>query len=177
MILNAIKGAYPSLQQISKDLLIAADAVFERGSVLVADTTTSGTETITTWKVAQASDAKKASIAYFALQGHTDYQAKMAGALSSTAGYAPKISALACTMPMEIETDMFSGDDLKPGDALTFGANGRLVKAGSGDTVVLQVTRGPYVRWSNNSDSAGEADFRQGANVTVIRGMTMFIPA
>lgn len=175
MILNVLKGAYPSLQQISKDLLIAADAVFERGSVLVMDTTTSGTDSITTWKVSEAGDSAKAVPAYFALQDHNDYQAKMAGTLSSTAGYAPKVSALDCRMTMEIETDMFDGD-VKPGDYLMVGAGGKLVKHTTGKTAVLQVTAAPYVRWCNNADAAGEPNFRQGTNVTVIRGTTVFLP-
>lgn len=177
MLLNALKGAYPSLQQISKDHLIEADAQFERGTCLVEKTTTSGSDSITTWAIATAADAADPSkVVHFALQGSDDYQALMAGTLGST-GYVAKVSALSCTMPMEIETDMFTGDDIQVGDYLMVGDNGKLVKHTTGKTAVLQVTKAPYTRWSNNADASGvTTGFRQGTNVTVLAGRTVFIP-
>lgn len=174
MLLNVLKGAYPSLQQISKDHLIEADAKFERGTCLVENTV--GDKT--TWKIAGDDDAgNPGAVVHFALQGSEDYQALMAGKLSDT-GYIAKVSALSCTMPMEIETDMFSGDDLVAGDYLMVGEGGKLVKHTDGNTAVLQVTKAPYVRWSNNADASGvTTGFRQGTNVTVIAGRTVFLPA
>ena len=179
MLLNVIKGAYPSLQQISQDLLISAEdsAKLERGSCLVQNTTVSGSDTLTTWKVASATDQATATPVFFSLHGADDYQTKMAGTLSSSGGYAPRVSALSCTQAMEIETDMFSGDGIKAGDYLMVGADGKLVKHTSGNTAVLKVTKGPYTRWSNNMDATGaSAGFRQGANVEVVRGLTVFLP-
>jgi len=173
MLLNVLKGAYPSLQQISKDHLIAADAAFERGSCLV-ETTSNG---VTTWKVAGTTDAADpGAVVHFSLHGADDYQTMQAGSLSGS-GYVPKVSALSCTMPMEIETDMFSGDGIAVGDYLMVGANGKLVKHTSGNTAVLQVTKAPYTRWANNADATGiNTGFRQGSNVTVIAGRTVFLP-
>jgi hypothetical protein len=178
MLLNVLKGAYPSLQQISKDHVIEASAQFERGTCLVEKTETSGADSVTKWAVAGVDDAAdKTKVVHFALQGSDDYQALMAGNVSGT-GYVAKVTAISCLQPMEIETDMFVGDDLKAGDYLMVGANGKLVKHTTGKTAVLQVTKAPYVRWSNNADATGvTAGFRQGTNVTVIAGRTVFLPA
>lgn len=182
MLLNVLKGAYPSLQQISKDHLIATDTAFERGSCLV-ETTSNG---VTTWKVAGTTDATDpAAIVHFSLHGAyknvDDYQTLMAGKLSTT-GYTPRVSALSCLQPMEIETDMFTeevGSELAPGDYLTVGANGKLVKrTATTQNAYLQVTQASHARWANNADASGVGgDWRQGNNVNVITGRTVFIPA
>lgn len=174
MLLNVLKGAYPSLQQISKDHLIAFDEKLERGACLVESTDENG---ITTWKIAGADDATDASkIVHFSLHGYNDYQTIMAGVVGSHA----KVSALSCLQTMEIETDMFTetvDGELKPGDFLTVGANGRLVKRTSdAQNAYAQVIQGNHDRWANNAPTFPGPEFRQGNTVAVITARTVFIP-
>lgn len=174
MLLNVLKGAYPSLQQISKDHLIEADAKFERGICLVEQTAGDAT----TWKVADTtSAADPTAIVHFSLHGAGDFQTLQAGTMVGKE-FLARVSALSCLQPMEIETDMFSGTP-EVGDYLTTDKDGKLVKR-TADTqnAYAQVTKAPYSRWANNADSSGVVSgFRQGSTVSVIAARTVFIPA
>jgi len=177
MLLNVLKGAYPSLQQISKDHLIDTAEKFERGICLVEQFA----DGVTTWKVADGTTAEDpAAIVHFSLHGADDYQTLQAGTMVGEK-FSARVSALSCLQPMEIETDMFDKEaDLEPGDYLTTGAGGILVKAANdgSQNIYAQVTKAKYARWSNNAESGGvPSGFRQGATVDVIAARTVFIPA
>jgi hypothetical protein len=174
MVLNVIKGAYPSLIQISKDLPLSADETItvERGSLLYE---TADNE----WRVASGATAAgnattPGAFVYFALQAEDDLTAGMAGGVPTTGGD-PKLSGLACSPTIEVETDMFdSGETYAVGSYCKVGTNGKLAPHTNHATAVLQVTKAAYVRWVNNAPAV--AGWRTGNNVTVIRGRTMYIP-
>ena len=173
MVLNVIKGPYPSLIQISKDLPLsdAETIAIERGTLLYE---TSDNE----WRVATASQAGTATapgaFVYFSLMADTDLVAGMAGGVPTTGG-SPKLSALACQPTQEIETDMIdTAQNYTVGSFCAAGANGKLVPHTNHATALLQVTKGKYVRWVNNAPAV--VGWRTGNNVTVVRGRTMYIP-
>jgi len=174
MVLNVIKGAYPSLIQISKDLPLSASEVItvERGSLLYE---TADNE----WRVASgaahAGDATTpGAFVYFALQAEDDLVAGMAGGVPTTGG-SPKLSGLSCQPTIEIETDMFdSGETYAVGSFCKVGTNGNLAPHTNNATAILQVTKSAYVRWINNAPAV--VGWRTGNNKTVLRGRTMYLP-
>lgn len=174
MVLNILKGAVPSLIQISKSLPLSADETIsvERGSLLYE---TADNE----WRVASgAAHAGNATtpgvFVYFALQPDDDLVAGMAGGTPTTGG-SPKLSAVACSPTIEIETDMFDAEETYAvGSFCKVGTNGTLSPHTSAATAILQVTKSPYVRWVNNAPAV--VGWRTGNNVTVLQGRTMYIP-
>ena len=167
---NVLKGAYPSLQQIDKSLMVAAgETGIVRGSLIYQ----SGTE----FKLATATQATDATAyIYFALQGQDDLTAGMAGTRGQGVfgGY-PKITGLAVGMPTEFETDQFNaGESYAIGDLLTCGASGKLTPHTTGDNCLAQVTKTVASRWVN--DAVAVTGFRTGANVNVLTARTLWIP-
>lgn len=185
---SPLKGAYPSLAQIDKTLSVGSDETgIVRGSVVYVDA--SGTTPV--FRLAGATQATDVTAyLYFVLTGQDDFQAGMAGTIgqgpAGTLAYpaAARITALACGMPMEFQTDQFDySDNLGVGDLLTVGTgtdedgnavSGVLVKATTGDNVVGQVTAAPFERWVN--DAVAVAGRRTGANRYVINARTMWVP-
>ena len=172
MVLNVKKGAYPSLIQIDKEALLSADesGSTERGSLLYLND--SGE-----WRVAGATQAGDAThpgaFCYFSFQADSDLTAQMAGGVPVSANQRPKLAGIACSPSIEIETDMYTGSPLL-NSFMAAGANGKLVVHVTGNTALLKVTRAPYVRWINNAVAV--TGWRTGNNVTVVRGLTMYVP-
>ena len=167
---NVLKGAYPSLQQVDKTLLVASGQTgIVRGSLIYQ----SGTE----FKLATAADdADVTKYVYIALMGQDDLTAGMAGGVGQgvPAGQA-RITGLATGMPFEFETDQFDatvnytiGMLLKPGNY------GKLTSHGTGKNCVAQVTKTVRSRWVNNAIAV--TGYRTGANVNVLTARTLWIP-
>lgn len=194
-LFNVIKGAYPSLQQIDRTLSVkAADPgaplmeAIVRGSAMVEDTGT----TPPTFRLALAADAGSVSgdvitpgkFVYFCLMDQTDLVAAMAGTIGQgVGGGQAKVTGLACSMPMECETDQFVGSPTVgtfltlAGTALNADGNGGklvAVTAAAGNTAYGQVTQGVTTRWAN--DAVAVAGWRTGNKVNVIRFRAMYIP-
>jgi hypothetical protein len=176
---NPIKGAYPSLQQISKSLPVHADATgIVRGSLVY--------ESSGTWKLAGAAQATNpAAYIHFALKSQLDLTAGMAGTIGQGSGMhwngttmvrgTAVVPALSVGMPMEVETDMFdTGETYASEDLLTVGANGKLTLHTAGDNIVGQVTKGVSTRWVN--DAVAVTGWRTGANVSVLVFRTLWVP-
>lgn len=176
-LFNVIKGAYPSLQQIDKTLPVNSDATgIVRGSCIYEDAGE--------WKLATA--AQKGSsdgtnvvagaYIHYALMGQSDLTAGMAGTIGAgiSDGVA-SVTGLACSMPMECETDQFEGTPAL-GAFLTLADAGKLGAAttANGETVYGQVTKTSTTRWDNAAVAV--AGFRTGNKVNVIRFRTMYIP-
>ena len=174
MVLNVIKGLVPSLGQISKDLPLSASETItvERGSLLYEDANNE-------WRVAsgagnRGSATTPGAFVYFALQPEDDLTASMAGGVPTT-GDEPKLSGIACSPTIEIETDMYdSTETYAVGSYCMVGTNGNLAPHTNHATAILQVTRSAYTRWVNNAPAV--TGWRTGNNATVIRGRTMYIP-
>lgn len=200
---SPLKGAFPSLQQIDKTLSVAGDQMVSadkivRGSLVYV----TADNAFALAGDSQATDPT--ALIYFALQGQDDFQAGMAGSIGQgpdgvwdgtfdeygngniVAG-AARITALACTMPLEFQTDQFDADTITAqtpvGTLLTCGkgtcagvANkgGLLVAHGSGDNAVAQLTAVPFERWIN--DAVAVVGRRTGAMSTVINARTMWLP-
>ena len=172
---NVLKGAYPSLQQIDKTLAVGSEETgIVRGSLVKVDAT--GSEPV--FVLAAAADATDpTAFLYFTLVGQDDFQAGMAGTIGQgPAGGAARITALACSMPMEIQTDQFDAENgtYAVGTLLTVADDGLLGEHSTGDNVVAQVTAAPFERWVN--DAVAVEGRRTGALVTVINARTMWIP-
>ena len=182
---NVIKGAYPSLQQIDKTLpMTAGQAGIVRGSLIyeVSGAWTLGAANTACQGVASAfgggSGANSAgapgAYMYFCLTPQDDLVAGMAGTLGQgVAGGVPRLTGLACSMPMEIETDQFGGSPTV-GTFLMCGANGKLVAHTNGLTAIAQVTKASTSRWVNNAIAV--TGWRTGAPISVLRARTMYIP-
>lgn len=173
MVLNVKKGAYPSLTQMDKEALLSAQEVIavERGSLLYLEAASGE------WRVATATErgdtTHPGQFCYFAFQSDSDLTAQMAGGVPVSANQQPKIAGIACSPTIEIETDMFNGNPAL-GNFMAAGANGRLAVHADGQTALLKVTRAPYVRWINNAVAV--TGWRTGNNVSVVRGVTMYVP-
>lgn len=174
-LLNVLKGAYPSLQQIDKTLPVhkdgqsgALDAIV-RGSLIYDNL---GVFTLA--GAAQAATVPGAYI-YIALMDATDLVAGMAGSIGQgVGGGVPRITGLAISMPMEIETDQFTGQSFVIGQFLAVGADGKFVAHTTGQTAIGQVTQGITTRWQN--DKPAVPGWRTGDKVNVIRIRTMYVP-
>lgn len=170
-LLNVIKGAYPSLQQIDRTLPVADNQTgIVRGSLVYED---NGTFKIATSSQAGSVNAgviTPGAYLYYALMAQDDLVAEMAGNFGNG-----RITGLACSMPMEIETDQYTGA-VAVGDYLTVGDGGKLVTIteNAGNTVYGIVTAAPAVRWHNAAEAV--AGRRTGNKVSVIRLSTVFIP-
>lgn len=188
-LLNIIKGAYPSLQQIDKTM--PADTTngvnIVRGSLMyiasgkfvigAADATCQG-----------VADTTPGAYMYIALMDYGDLVAGMAGGVGQgvkggldhlgAAPSGPALTGLAISMPMEIETDQF--DVLNPqwnpavGEFVMCGPNGKFIKHTDGLTALGQVTQATTTRWAN--DAIAVTGWRTGNKVNVIRIRTMYIP-
>lgn len=168
---NVIKGAYPSLMQIDKTLDVAVgQSGIVRGSLIYQDGAT--------FKLATAAiKADPSKYVFFALQGQNDLVAGMAGSIGQGfAGGTARVTGLAVGMPLEFETDQYKSDEAYViGQLLSIGNGGKLAPHGAGDNVVAQVTKTAFVRWVN--DAVAVTGYRTGANVSVLSGRTMWIPA
>ena len=175
MVLNVIKGPYPSLTQVDKDALLSTDetVAVERGSLLKIDA--SGN-----WRVCQDTDAGDSThpgaFAFFAFMPDTDLTAQMAGGYPVNGNQPPKLAGLAVSPTNEIETDMYNTTNGTPalGDFLTHGVDGKLTVHTDGCTALARVTKAPATRWVNNAVAV--SGWRLGNNVSVIRGLTMYLP-
>jgi hypothetical protein len=176
---NPIKGAYPSLQQISKTLPVAAgETGIVRGSAIYEDAGE--------WKLATASqDADATAYIHFALQAQDDLTAGMAGSLgqgpaghwngSAIVAGSARIAGLAVGQPFEFETDQFDiGEVYNAGTLLTVKAAGELKPHATGKNCVGQVTKTVTTRWVNNAVAV--TGFRTGANVSVLTARTLWLP-
>jgi hypothetical protein len=160
---NVLKGAYPSLTQLDKTLKVN-DAVTNlvRGNTVRVDTSDN------TWvKTADDVASKGAAgtpgpIVYFALQDQDQTDVSMAGGLT----------ALSCTMPMEVETDQYNGTP-SVGTLLVGGLDGKVQAHADGETAIGVVTKAEYRRWINDRDVGGTSI---GAYGNVIAFMTMYSP-
>lgn len=174
-LLNVLKGAYPSLQQIDKSLLVATgETGIVRGSLIYVDGATN------TFKLAgtsqQGSDTTPGDFIYIALMDQSDLVAGMAGTVGQgIGGGVAKITGLACSMPMEIETDQYD-QTLSPtvGQFLMVGASGKFVLHTDGKTCIGQVTHGVVTRWAN--DAIAVTGWRLGNKVNTICLRTMYLP-
>lgn len=200
---SPLKGGYPSLQQIDKTLdvdaaqMASADKIV-RGSLVYV----TSDNVFSLAGAAQATDP--AALIHFALQGQDDFQAGMAGSvgqgpdgvwngtfddygLGVIVDGSARITALACTMPLEFQTDQFDSDTITSqtpvGTLLTCGTGtcagvankgGLLVAHASGSNVVGQLTAAPSDRWVN--DAVAVAGRRTGAMATVINVRTLWLP-
>jgi hypothetical protein len=171
---SPLKGVYPGLAQIDKTLSVGSDETdIVRGSVVYVD----GSASVPVFRLAGAAQATDvAAYPYFALIGQEDFQAGMAGTIGQgPAGGSARITALACGLPMEFQTDQFDAEaEYEVGTMLTCGAGGVLVPATTGDNVVAQVTAVPAERWVN--DAVAVAGRRTGALVEVLAARTMWVP-
>jgi len=189
---NPIKGAYPSLQQISKTLPVHADSAalgtIVRGSLVYANEDGAG------WMLAEvADDSSIGKYMYFALQAQDDLTAGMAGSKGQgparywddtspdTVGTnmgagTPTITALACGQPFEFETDQYdaAAGALGVGGLLTAGVDGVLTAHDTGENCVGQVTKVATSRWVNNAVAV--TGFRTGNNVSVLTARTLWLP-
>ena len=167
---NVLKGAYPTLQQIDKTLMVAAgETGIVRGSLVYQ----SGSE----FKLATASqDADVSAYIYFALMGQDDLTAGMAGTRGQGVfGGRARITGLASGMPAEFETDQFdAGQTYAIGDLLKPAAAGKLTLHSTGKNCVAQVTKLVASRWVN--DAVAVTGYRTGANVNVLTARTLWIP-
>lgn len=174
MVLNVKKGAYPSLIQIDKEALLSASETHsvERGSLLYLEASSGE------WRVAGAAQAGDTThpgqFCYFAFQSDSDLTAQMAGGVPVSANQRPKLAGIACSPTIEIETDMFVGTAPTLGQFMAAADFGKLAVHADGQTALLKVTRAPYVRWINNAVAV--TGWRTGNNVTVVRGVTMYVP-
>ena len=175
---NVLKGAYPTLQQIDKTLAMkTGETGIVRGSALYIDNSGSAPE----WALAGAANAGNATTPgaylYYALQPQTDLQAAMAGnsgqgAVSAAVGQ-PRLTGISCGMPMEFQTDQYTGT-LTAGQQLTVGADGKLVAHATGNTVYGQVTVAAAAKWVNNAVAV--TGWRTGNTVNVITVRAMYLP-
>jgi len=174
MVLNVLKGAYPTLQQIDKTLPKSADETgdIERGSLLYENADNE-------WRIAGVAQAGTANtipgpFLFLALMPDTDLVAGMAGDVP-TSGNEPVLTGLAISPSVEIETDMYdSGGSYTVGQFLKVGANGNFVAQTDGFTAIGIVTKTPYTRWVNNAPAV--TGWRTGNNVSVIALRTMYVP-
>ena len=193
-LFNVIKGAYPSLQQIDRTLPVAAkwpapnqtvdQSGIVRGSAIFEDAGN--------FRLALAANAGSVAqgvvtpgvYVYFCLMDQTDLVASMAGTIGQgVGGGTSKVTGLACSMPMECETDQFVGSPAigsfltLAGTAMNADGNGgklQALDAGTGATAYGQVTQGVTTRWAN--DAVAVAGWRTGNKVNVIRFRAMYIP-
>lgn len=176
---NPIKGAYPSLQQISKTLPVASgQSGIVRGSAIYEDAGE--------WKLAAAAQAADATAyIHFALQGQDDLTAGMAGSRGQgPAGHwngsaivegTARVAGLAVGQPFEFETDQFdSGEVYNAGDLLTVADGGKLAPHTTGNNCVGQVTKAVTTRWVNNAVAV--TGYRTGANVAVLTARSLWLP-
>ena len=161
---NVLKGAYPSLVQLDKTLKVN-DAVTDlvRGNTLRVDTSDN------TW-VKTADDAASKGVAgtpgpviYFALQDQDQTDVDMADGLT----------ALSCSMPMEVETDQYNGTPAV-GAYLVGGLDGKVQGHAVGETAIGVVTKAQHRRWINDKVVAGTTT--RGGFGNVIHFLTMYAP-
>jgi hypothetical protein len=165
---NVLKGAYPTLQQLDETLPVAGGVTgIVRGSCLRA-ADDAGTRS---WFITAADATNQGAantpgpLIYFALQDQGQPDVDMAGALS----------ALPCSMPMEVETDQFDAGGAFPiGGYIMAGAAGVVTDHTDDKTAIGQVTRSPYIRWAN--DAIAVTGKRTGNRVNVISFWAMYIP-
>ena len=168
---NVIHGEYPGLKQINLTMPIATDEenigwgtpIYQDGS---------------TWKAATAAQKDDpTAMIYFCVNDQDGLTEAMAGRHTSDGN--PVVTGIGGDMV--IETTEFDGADTYAiGSFVTVGVDAandnkavlRLHLAG--DNVVGQVVRSAYTRFANNA--VAEAGLRTGANVTVIRVRTLWIP-
>ncbi|MFC1453575.1 hypothetical protein ACFLQL_00155 [Verrucomicrobiota bacterium] len=172
-LFNVIKGAYPSLQQIDKTLPMNADATgIVRGSLMYED---AGEFKLATSSQEGDADTPGAYI-YVALMDQDDLVAGMAGSIGQGVGSGvPRLTGLAISMPMEIETDQYTGQSFTVGEFVAVGDDGKFVAHATGVTAIGQITKGITTRWAN--DAVAVAGWRTGNKVNVIRIRTMYIPS
>lgn len=165
-LFNVIKGAYLNLQQIDKTLPVASgETGIVRGSCVYED---GGEFKLAGSAQKGSSDGTNivaGSFIHYALMAQDDPTVVMADGLTG----------LACSMPMECETDQFDGTPAV-GNFLTLADDGKLGVAdtANGVTVYGQVTKASTTRWDNAAVAV--AGYRTGNKVNVIRFRTMFIP-
>lgn len=165
---NALKGAYPALQQVDKSLPVAADqTAIVRGSCIY--------ETGGEFKLATGVETDPAAYIYICLIPQDDFTAGMAGSVGQgPAGGKPVVTGLAVGMPMEFETSEFDSTEVySVGDLLTATA-GKLAPWSTGQNVVAQVTKAVANRWVN--DAVAVTGRRTGANVSVLTARTLWVP-
>lgn len=174
MAFNVIKGAYPSLVQHSVTKNVAAAEVnpISRGTLLAA---TANDE----WEVADAADATAvpARVLYFALQSDSDLSAVMAGG-GPTQNADAAVSALCVSPSCEVEVDNVDegAAPAAPGVQLTAGAAGVLATTVTGGDHLYGVcTSAAFTKWANEAEAV--AGWRTGAEITVVRLVSMFHPA
>ena len=182
-LLNIIKGAYPSLSQIDKTLPTASTGIV-RGSLMYVAAGASAFTIGAADATCQGTAAVPGAYMYIALMDYGDLVAGMAGGVGQgvtggldhlgAAASGPKITGLAISMPMEIETDQYSGG-LTIGQFVMCGANGQFVLHTDGLTALGQVTQGVTTRWAN--DAQAVTGWRTGNKVNVVRIRTMYIPS
>ena len=178
---SVLKGAYPSLQQIDKTLLVAEDpskGVIVRGSLIYVN---GGNFMLA--NSAQADDPQ--AYIYFALVGEADFTAGMAGTIGQgVAAGTAAVTGIACGQPMEFQTDQFVASPSPSwavGVYLTVADGGLLTPCAAatdgsaGDqNIVAQCTAVPFNKWVN--DAVAVANYRTGANVSVINARSMWLP-
>ena len=182
---SPLKGVYPGLAQIDKTLSVGVgETGIVRGSLMYVDASYNTGDGGVFRLADEGRATDPAAYLYFALVGQDDFQAGMAGSIGQgnaqvgdengvfTAG-AARVTGLAVGMPMEFQTDQFTGQ-LVTGDYLTCGADGKLVKHTAGDNVVAQVTASAFNRWVN--DAVAIEGRRTGASVSVINARSVWIP-
>lgn len=170
MFLNVIQGPAP-LYRHKTEKLVSADetGLIERGQLLYVDAQDE-------WRIAGTAQAGGATapgpILWMAEQAGDDLTAGMAGGLPDGGGQA-KIGAVCITPSMTVETDMFDGELALEG-LLSVGADGKFVAHTTGDTVYGRCVAVSASRWANNAVAV--PGYRTGANVDVIRVVTLYIP-
>jgi hypothetical protein len=172
---NVLKGAYPTLQQIDKTLVLkAGETDVVRGTLIYEDTNGQ-------WVKATASDdADPAKHIHFALMPQDDLTAGMAGSVGQGAygpntGGLPRITGLSCSMPMEFETDQYdTGQTYAIGDLLKPANGGVVTLHSTGKNCVGQVTKLVASRWVNNAVAV--TGYRTGANVNVLTARSLWVP-
>jgi hypothetical protein len=159
---NVVKGAYPSLVQLDKTLPVGDGVTgLVRGSALYVS---SGAWLVT------ADDAASHGVAgtpgpviYFALQDQGQTDVLMAGGLT----------ALACTMPIEVETDQYVGTPAV-GTLLAGGAGGKVQAHVAGQTAIGVVTKAESRRFINDKVVSGTTT--KGGFGNVLTFLTMYAP-
>ena len=160
---NVLKGAYPSLRQLDKTLPLGAGATsivrgtcmkIDAGTFVIADSANGGVH-------------DPGPVIYFSFQNASDPDVKMAGG----------ITGMPCTMPCEVETDMYSGAPVV-GNFLMSGAAGVLAvhtgTVAAPKTAVGLVTKAPAYRWSNQAVQV--AGVSTGNKIQTIAFWTMYAP-
>ena len=168
---NVIHGEYPGLKQINITLPVAADEVdIGWGTPIYQDGNT--------WKAATAAQKDDSSaMIYFCVNDQDGLTEAMAGRHTSDGN--PVVTGLGGDMVIET-TEFDKAQTFAVGTFVTVGVDAAsdnkavLKNHVNGDNVVGQVVRSVYTRFANNAVAV--AGLRTGANVTVIRVRTLWIP-